>query len=120
MTDALDEVVEVTDAAGRDDRYGDTVGNGLCQRQIKALPGAVAVHRGQQNFAGAERNHFLRVFDGVDSSGIAPAMAEDFPAVRAARASDPLGVDRDHDALVAEFFGTFLDEFAPADRGAVD
>ena len=33
---------------------------------------------------------------------------------------DPLGVDRDHDALLAEFFSAFLDEFAAADGGGVD
>ena len=32
----------------------------------------------------------------------------------------PLGVDGDHDALVAEFFGGFLDEFAPADGRRID
>src|SRR5258707_11846956 len=47
-------------------------------------------------------------------------MGKNLPAVRGAAALDPLGVDRDHDALLAEFFGTFLDEFAPADCGAVD
>ena len=32
----------------------------------------------------------------------------------------PLGVDRDHDALLAEFFGAFLDELAAGHRGGVD
>ena len=79
---------------------------------------AVAVHRGQQDFAGAERDHFLGVFDGVDPGRVAPAMGEDLPALAAAGALDPLGVDRDHDALLAEFFGRLLDEFAVGDRGA--
>ena len=103
--DAVDQMVEIADAAGGDDRYRNTVGDRLGQRQVEALPGAVAVHRGQQDFAGAERDHFLGVFDGVDPGGIAPAMGEDLPALRAAAALDPLGVDRDHDALLAEFFG---------------
>ena len=47
-------------------------------------------------------------------------MGEDLPALRTATATDALGVDRDHDALFAEFLGRFLDEFAPGDRGAVD
>ena len=38
----------------------------------------------------------------------------------AAGALDALGVDRDHDALLAEFFGRLLDEFAVADGGGVD
>ena len=47
-------------------------------------------------------------------------MGEDFPAVRSAAALHPLGVDRDHDALVAELFRGFLDEFAATDGGAID
>ncbi len=37
-----------------------------------------------------------------------------------AGAADPLGVDRHHDALLAEFFGAFLDELPARDCGAVD
>src|SRR5207249_3999537 len=120
LADAVDEVVEIADAAGGDDRYGDTVGDGLRQRQVEPLPCAVAVHRGQQDFAGAERYHFLRVFDGVDPGGVAPAMGEDLPALTAAGALDPLGVDRNHDALLAEFFGGLPDEFPVADGSRVD
>src|SRR5882672_12926929 len=120
LADAVDQMVEIADAAGGDDRYGDTVGDGLRQRQVEPLPGAVAVHRGQQDFAGTERYHFLRVFDGVDPGGVAPAMGEDFPALTAAGALDPLGVDRDHDALLAEFFGGLLDELAAGDSGGID
>ena len=36
LADAVDEMVEVTDAAGRDYRYGNTVGDGLRQRQVEA------------------------------------------------------------------------------------
>src|SRR5438105_15220545 len=103
LADAVDEVVEIADAAGGDDRYGDTVGDGLRQRQVEPLPCAVAVHRGQQDFAGAARYHFLRVLDGVDPGRIASAMREEFPPLTAADAVDPLGVDRDHDPLLAAF-----------------
>src|SRR5436190_24389800 len=110
LADAVDEVVEVSDAAGRDYRYGDTVSDRPRQRQVKALAGAVAIHRRQQDLAGAERDHFLGVFDGVDAGALAPAMGEDLPAVGAAAAADPLGVDRHHDALLAELLRAFLDE----------
>ena len=46
-------------------------------------------------------------------------MGEDFPAVRSA-ALDALGIDRDHDALLAEFLSGLLDEFAAIDGGRVD
>src|SRR4051794_19608606 len=86
LADAVDEVVEIADAAGRNYRYRNTVRNGLRQRQVKSLPCAVPVHRGQQDFAGAERDHFLGIFDGVDPGGISTAMGEDLPAVRSAAA----------------------------------
>src|SRR6202047_4406441 len=70
--------------------------------------------------AGAERDPLLGIFDGVDASGVAPAMGKDFPTVRSAAALHPFGVDRHHDALIAEFFRGFLDEFAAADGGRVD
>src|SRR5512138_158993 len=93
LADTVDEVVEIADPARGDDRYGNTVSDRLGQRQVEALPGTVTVHRGQQDLAGTERHHFLRVFDGIDPGGVAPAMGEDLPAVRAAGALDPLGVD---------------------------
>ena len=47
-------------------------------------------------------------------------MGEDFPARRLAGFRDFLGVDRHHDALVAEFLRRLLDEGAPLDRRGVD
>ena len=47
-------------------------------------------------------------------------MGEDFPAVRLARLRHLLGVDRHHDALVAEFLRRLLDEGAARHRGGVD
>ncbi len=47
-------------------------------------------------------------------------MGEYLPALTAAGTLDPLGVDRDHDALLAEFFGRLLDELPVADRGGID
>src|SRR5882724_12158476 len=120
LADAVDEVIEIADAAGRDYRYGNTVGNRLRQRQVEPLARAVPVHRGQQDFASAERDHLLGIFDGVDPGGIASAMGENLPSLAAAGALDPLGVDRNHDALLAKLFGTVLDEFAVADGGRID
>src|SRR4051812_9353653 len=120
LADAVDQMIEVADASGGDHRNRDAVSDRAGEREVKTLPGAVAVHRGQQDFTGAERDYFLGVFDGVDPGRIAPAMGEDFPAIRPAAALDALGVDRHHDALVTEFFGRLLDEFAAADGGAVD
>src|SRR5262245_13324635 len=86
VANALDEMIEIADAARCNHRYGNAIGNRLRQRNVKALPGAVAVHGGEQNLTGTERDHFLGIFDGIDAGRIAPAMGEDFPAVRTASA----------------------------------
>src|SRR4029078_6508721 len=120
LADAGHQMVEISDPAGRNYRYGDTVGNGLGQRQVEALAGAVAVHAGQEDFAGAERDDLLRVFDGIDPCRLPPTMGEDLPAVRPAAAAEPLGVDRNHEALPAEFLRAFLDDLPARHRSAVD
>src|SRR6476659_5661040 len=120
FANALHQMIEVADAAGGDYRYRDAVRDRPGERNVKTLSGAVPVHRGQQDLAGAERDDLPGIFDSIDPGGIASAMGEDFPPLRAAAAPDALGVDCDHDALIAEFFRRFLDEFAPADGGAVD
>src|SRR5271169_2323399 len=108
VADALDQMIEIADAAGGDDRHRYGVGNGAGQRKIVTVPGAVAVHRSEQDFPGAERCHFARVSDGVDAGRIAAAMGENLPARRLARFRHALGVDRDHNALVAEFSAASL------------
>src|SRR5213078_3555372 len=54
---------------------------GTGQRNVKSLLGAVSIHGGQQDFAGAERRDLARVIDSAEPGGIAPAMGEDFPAL---------------------------------------
>ena len=82
--------------------------------------GAVAVHRGQQDLAGAERHHLARIVDRVEPGRVAAAVGEDLPARRLARLRDLLGVDRHHDALVAEFLRRLLHEGAAVHRRGVD
>ena len=99
LADALDQMIERADAARGDDRHRDRVGNGARQRDIEAQAGAVAVHGGQQQFAGAERHDLARKVDGIDAGRLAAAMGEDFPSA----GRRLLGIDRDDDALAAEF-----------------
>ena len=42
---------------------------------------------------------FARIRDGVDPGRVSSPVGEDLPAIR----TDPLGIDGDHDALIAEF-----------------
>src|SRR3954453_5326486 len=92
VADTVDEMVEIADATGGDHGNGNAVGDRPGQRDVEALPGAVAVHGGEQDFTSTERDHFLGIFDGIDAGRVAPAMGEDLPAI-AARTLDPLGVD---------------------------
>src|SRR6516164_7508251 len=80
----------------------------------------IAVHGGQQDLAGAERDHLARVIDRVEPGGIAAAVGEDLPARAFPRLRHALGIDRNHDALVAEFLRRLLDEGAPGDRRGID
>ena len=57
---AIDEMVERADAARGDDRNGDGVGDGARQGEVEAGLGAVAIHGGEQDLAGAERHDLLR------------------------------------------------------------
>src|ERR1700688_1322084 len=120
VADAFDQVVEIADAARGDHRHGDRVGDGAGQRDVKALSGAVAIYRGEQYLAGAERDHLAGISAGVDAGRIAAAVGENLPAVRLARPRHFLGVDGDHDALIAEFLRRFLDEGAARDRSRID
>src|SRR5262245_43710829 len=120
VADALDQVLQRADPARGDHRHRHRIGDGAGQRNVETLLGAVAVHGGEQDFAGAERDHLARVIDRIEPGGIAAAMGKDFPALPLVRLRHAFGVDRNHDALVAELFRRLLDEGAPGDRRGVD
>jgi len=64
------------------DRHG--IGDHAGQRQVIALLGAVAIHRGDEQFACAEFSQTQRMLQRVDAGRLAAAMGEDLPAVRLA------------------------------------
>ena len=116
LDDALDEVLERADAAAGDDRHADGVDDGPRQLEVEALPGAVAVHRRQQDLARAPAGRRRR-----------PRRRRRCPSACARRGGTPrtrrraaLGVDRAHDALGAELGGDLGDQLGPLDRGRVD
>ena len=61
VANALDEMIERAGAARSDDRNRNRAGHGAGEGEIKTAFGAVAVHRGQKNFARAERHDLLRI-----------------------------------------------------------
>ena len=81
IADAFDEVLQRAHSTRGDHRHRYCISHGTGQRNVKSLLGAVSIHGGQQDFAGAERRDLARVIDSVEPGGIAPAMGEDFPAL---------------------------------------
>ena len=120
IADALHKMLQRAHSARGDDRHGDRISNGAGERDVEALFRAVAIHGGQQDFAGPERHYFARVIDGIEAGGIAAAMGEDFPTLAFSRLRDALGIDRHDDALVTEFFRCLLYECASGNGCGVD
>ena len=120
VANAFDQMVEGADAAAGDDRRAHGVGDGPGERDVVAGLGAVAVHRGQQDLAGAALDRLARERDRIDAGPLAAAMGEDLPAVGFARRRDLLGVDRHDDALVAELVGGLRNEVRVLHRRGVD
>ena len=116
MAHAIDQVIEGADSARGDHRHAHRIGHRAGEADIEAFLGAVPVHGGEQNLAGAQRRHAFPPNHGVPPRGIAPAMGEDLPPAGHGR----LGVDGDDDALAAEFFRRFAHEIRAGDGGRVD
>ncbi len=116
VADPLDEVVQGADPAGGNDRHPHRVCHRPSQRDVETGFGAVAVHRCEEDFAGAVIGEPAGPFDRVEPGRPAPAMGEDAPFPGA----DDLCVDRGDDALAAEFLRRLADEIGPRHRGSVD
>ncbi len=105
---ALDEVVERADATAGDHRHGHRVGDGPVSTQVEAVAGAVAVHRREQDLAGAELVGLARPTPRRRRPvGVRPPCTNDLPA---AVAGARLGVDGAHHALRAELGGDLGDQ----------
>nr|GEU28313.1 hypothetical protein [Tanacetum cinerariifolium] len=95
--DAVGQILQAAHAARSNHGDADGVRDTAGQAQVEAGLGAVAVHAGEQDFAGAQLFHFDGPFDGVDAGGLAPAVGKHFPLA----GRHLLGVDGHHDALRA-------------------
>src|SRR5205823_268704 len=58
--------------------------------------------------------------ESIEAGRVAPAMGEDLPSLWRAGLRYLLGVDGDHDALIAEFFCGFFHESAVLHGGGID
>src|SRR5438067_5962124 len=106
VAEPFDEMVESADTTGGDDRNPHRIRHRAGQRDVKAGFGAVAVHRGEENLAGAVIDEPAGPFDGIEPGRPSPAMGEDAPFSRI----DRLCIDRRDDALAAEFLRRLADE----------
>ncbi len=82
VADAFNQMIKVADPAGGDHRHGHRVCHGAGQCDVETLSRAIAVHGGEQNLAGAERDHLARIAERIDAGRPAPAMGKDLPAHR--------------------------------------
>jgi len=116
VADAFDQVIQGADPARGDDRHPDRVGDRAGQRDVETRFGAVAVHRGQEQLAGAVIGEAAGPFDRVEPGRVASAMGEHAPLSRAGLPR----VDRADDTLAAEFLRGLAHEIGARDGGGVD
>ena len=119
---ALGKMLERAHAAARDDGDWHRAGHGAGERQVKAGLGAVAVHAGQQDLAGAATSHLLGPRHRVDTRGIAASRGKDLPLVGTGCAgqTDALGIDRHDNGLTAKRRGSLANQRWIAHGGRVE
>ena len=84
--------------------------------EIEAGLGAIGIDGIQDNLTGTERHGLFGPGNGVQPGVGSAATREDPPLVRPGF----FGVDGDHDALAAEFFGAFADEIRAGESAGID
>ena len=94
------KVLNAARAAAGDHRDGDGGGDGLEEGDVISGLGAVAVHRGEQDFAGAFRGREAGEVNRVNARRLTAALGEDLPMV-----AGLAGVDGHHHALPAGLGG---------------
>src|SRR5215472_1543981 len=102
----FDEILRLARATGRDDGNAGRIADGSCQRAIKSALDAVAIHRGEQDFARTEMFATMGPLHRVDSCRVAPSPREYVPFARA----DAARVDREHNGLRTELVIQLADE----------
>lgn len=117
--DGVGEVFRLAGAAAGDDGDRDGVADRAGDFKVVAVLGAVGVHAGEDDFAGAEGVDFTRPGDGLSARRDSAAVDVDFPDLSAV-ALDALRVDIHYDALAAEAAGGGADELGIAAGGRVD
>ena len=111
------EVGELAGSATGDHRNRHALTDGAGERHIIARLGAIGIHAGEEDLAGAEFDGLPSPRDGVEFGRVAAAVGVDAPRFAV---GFTFGVDREHDALGAEALGRFLDQVRAIDRRGVE
>ena len=122
LNHTLGKMLERTHAAARDDGNRHRTRHGAGERQVKAGLGAVAVHTGEQNLAGAATSRFLGPRHRVDTRGVAASRGKDLPPIgtRLSGQTDALGIDRHDHGLAAKRRGSLADQRRVTHGGRVE
>ena len=119
---ALGKMFERAHAAARNHRNRHRARHGAGERQVKASLGAVAVHAGQQDLAGAAASRLLGPRHRVDARGVAASRGKDLPLVGTGCAgqTNALGIDRHDHGLAAKRRGSLADQRRVTHGGRVE
>src|SRR5690606_14844217 len=112
----VDQVLHRAHPAARDDRYRHGLRDGPNELAIEALARSFAVHRRDENLAGAALDALDRPFDDFAARPFAAVVDVRFPAASVL----PLRLDREDHRLAAEAAGNLRDQVRPFDRGGID
>ena len=115
--DTLGEVLDLADAAARDDGDVHRARHGSRESAVEPVAAAIAVHTCEQDLARAPPGRLLRPLDGVDSRRLAAAVDIDLPLVGVVGAL--LRVNRTEDRLRAERGRRLRDELGVRNSGRV-
>ena len=119
---AFGKMLERAHAAARDDGNRHRTRHGAGERQVEARLGAVAVHAGEQDLAGAATSRLLGPRHRVDARSVTTARREDLPLVGTwlAGQADALGIDRHDHGLAAKRRGSLANQRRVAHGGRVE
>ena len=119
---ALGKMLERAHAAARNNGNRHRARHGTGECQVKAGLGAVAVHTGEQDLAGAATGRLLGPRHRIDTRGVATARRENLRLVGTGCAgqTDALGIDRHDHGLAAKRRGGLADQRRVAHGGRVE
>ena len=113
-------MINAAGASGGDHRHLHGLDHRPGEGKVVARLGAIAVHGGEQDLAGAERHHAPGPGHRIEAGVVPPTFDEDIPGRGiTGPGGTAAGIDRHNDALAAEAVGTGRHQLRRADRGGI-